>query len=113
MPFLLFVGLSVVLGIDTAMIKSRGNGEMDAESRRCVISNIRSRRYDNLLVNQVTACCYILEMRENDEMKVILFSIGGIEIRSYGVIVALAILLAIGVAYYLSRGASTRNIFPI
>ena len=113
MPFLLFVGLSVVLGIDTAMIKSRGNGEMDAESRRCVISNIRSRRYDNLLVNQVTACCYILEMRENDEMKVILFSIGGIEIRSYGVIVALAILLAIELLITFREGASTRNIFPI
>ncbi|MFF3923883.1 prolipoprotein diacylglyceryl transferase [Paenibacillus lactis] len=45
-------------------------------------------------------------------MKVILFSIGGIEIRSYGVIVALAILLAIGVAYYLSRGSEYQKHIP-
>jgi hypothetical protein len=40
--------------------KVAGMGEMDAESSRCIISNIRIRRYDNLLV---ISCCYILEMR--------------------------------------------------
>jgi prolipoprotein diacylglyceryltransferase len=36
-------------------------------------------------------------------MKVILFEIGNFPIRSYGLIVVLAILLATGVAYYLAR----------
>jgi phosphatidylglycerol:prolipoprotein diacylglycerol transferase len=36
-------------------------------------------------------------------MKVILFEIGNFPIRSYGLIVALAVLLATGVAYYLAK----------
>lgn len=36
-------------------------------------------------------------------MKVILFHIGDFPVRSYGIIVALAILLAIGVALYLAK----------
>ncbi|CAM4319246.1 MULTISPECIES: prolipoprotein diacylglyceryl transferase [Paenibacillus] len=39
-------------------------------------------------------------------MRVILFEVGGLSIRSYGVIVGLAVLLAIGVAYYLARGTN-------
>lgn len=37
-------------------------------------------------------------------MRVVLFEIAGFSIRSYGLIVGLAILLAIGVAYYLAKG---------
>ncbi|WP_170007213.1 prolipoprotein diacylglyceryl transferase [Bacillus fonticola] len=37
-------------------------------------------------------------------MRVILFEIGDFPIRSYGLIVALAILLGLGVSYYLARG---------
>lgn len=37
-------------------------------------------------------------------MRVILFEIGGFPIRSYGLVVALAIILATGMAYYLARG---------
>ncbi len=36
-------------------------------------------------------------------MKVILFTIGDFPVRSYGIVVALAILLSIGIAQYLSR----------
>jgi phosphatidylglycerol:prolipoprotein diacylglycerol transferase len=38
-------------------------------------------------------------------MRVILFHIGDFPVRSYGLIVALAILLAIGVAHYLAKGS--------
>lgn len=37
-------------------------------------------------------------------MRVILFHIGDFPIRSYGVMIAVAILLAMGVAYYLAKG---------
>ncbi|GAB7388448.1 prolipoprotein diacylglyceryl transferase [Bacillaceae bacterium] len=42
-------------------------------------------------------------------MKVILFHIGDYPVRSYGVVVALAIILAIGVAYYLAKGTKYRQ----
>ncbi|OUM90467.1 prolipoprotein diacylglyceryl transferase [Parageobacillus thermoglucosidasius] len=42
-------------------------------------------------------------------MKVILFYIGDYPVRSYGVVVALAIILAIGVAYYLVKGTKYRR----
>lgn len=42
-------------------------------------------------------------------MKVILFYIGDFPIRSYGLIVALAVLLAIGVAFYLAKGTKYRQ----
>ncbi|MCH1642131.1 prolipoprotein diacylglyceryl transferase [Paenibacillus timonensis] len=37
-------------------------------------------------------------------MRVILFEIGGFSLRSYGVVVGLAVLLAVSVAYFLARG---------
>jgi phosphatidylglycerol:prolipoprotein diacylglycerol transferase len=37
-------------------------------------------------------------------MKVILFHIGDFPVRSYGLIVGLAIILAIGAAHYLAKG---------
>lgn len=45
-------------------------------------------------------------------MRVILFSIGGLDIRSYGVIVALAILIGMGVAYYLTQGTMYQKHIP-
>ncbi|MBN2981792.1 prolipoprotein diacylglyceryl transferase [Cohnella algarum] len=45
-------------------------------------------------------------------MKVILFTIGDFSVRSYGVVVALAILLAMGVAYYLTRGTHYQKHIP-
>ncbi|MRN54673.1 prolipoprotein diacylglyceryl transferase [Paenibacillus monticola] len=45
-------------------------------------------------------------------MRVILFEIGGFSLRSYGVIVALAIVIAFGVAYYLARGTQYQKHLP-
>lgn len=45
-------------------------------------------------------------------MRVILFTIGDFPIRSYGIIVALAILLAMGVAYFLARGTQYQKHVP-
>lgn len=42
-------------------------------------------------------------------MKVVLFTIGDFPVRSYGLVVATAILLAIGVARYLAKGTPYRN----
>jgi phosphatidylglycerol---prolipoprotein diacylglyceryl transferase len=42
-------------------------------------------------------------------MRVILFYIGDFPVRSYGLIVALAILLGIGVAYFLAKGTKYRE----
>ncbi|GAB7388551.1 prolipoprotein diacylglyceryl transferase [Bacillaceae bacterium] len=42
-------------------------------------------------------------------MRVILFYIGDYPVRSYGVVVALAIILAIGVAHYLAKGTKYRQ----
>jgi phosphatidylglycerol:prolipoprotein diacylglycerol transferase len=42
-------------------------------------------------------------------MRVILFHIGDYPVRSYGLVVAIAILLAIGVAYFLARGTKYRE----
>lgn len=42
-------------------------------------------------------------------MKVILFYIGDFPVRSYGLVVAIAILLAIGLAYYLARATKYRE----
>lgn len=39
-------------------------------------------------------------------MRVTLFSIGGFDVHSYGLIVALSIILATGVAYFLAKGTS-------
>lgn len=39
-------------------------------------------------------------------MRVVLFTIGSFEVRSYGIIVAISILLATGVAHYLAKGTS-------
>jgi phosphatidylglycerol:prolipoprotein diacylglycerol transferase len=47
-------------------------------------------------------------------MRVILFHIGDFPVRSYGLIIALAILLSASVAYYLARGtAYRRHIFDM
>ncbi|MED4599704.1 prolipoprotein diacylglyceryl transferase [Paenibacillus validus] len=45
-------------------------------------------------------------------MRVILFSIGDFQVRSYGLVVALAIMLAMGVAYYLAKGTTYRKHIP-
>lgn len=45
-------------------------------------------------------------------MKVILFYIGDFPIRSYGLVVALAVLLAAGIAYYLARGTLYQRHIP-
>ncbi|MCA4756024.1 prolipoprotein diacylglyceryl transferase [Mycolicibacterium fortuitum] len=45
-------------------------------------------------------------------MKVILFSFGNFDIRSYGVIVALAIIISIGVAHFLSKGSEYQKHIP-
>ncbi|MEK5357961.1 prolipoprotein diacylglyceryl transferase [Paenibacillus sp. FSL L8-0709] len=45
-------------------------------------------------------------------MRVELFEIGGFTLRSYGVIVALAVLAALGVALYLARETSFRKHIP-
>lgn len=45
-------------------------------------------------------------------MKVILFTIGDFPVRTYGLVVALAIVLAMGVAGYLSRGTAYRPHIP-
>ncbi|WP_410512420.1 prolipoprotein diacylglyceryl transferase [Paenibacillus sp. BR2-3] len=45
-------------------------------------------------------------------MRVELFEIGGYTLRSYGVIVALAVLLGMGVALYLARGTSFHKHIP-
>jgi phosphatidylglycerol:prolipoprotein diacylglycerol transferase len=45
-------------------------------------------------------------------MRVILFYIGDIPIRSYGAIVALAVLLGLGVAMYLARGTKYQKHIP-
>ncbi|MCY9659444.1 prolipoprotein diacylglyceryl transferase [Paenibacillus chondroitinus] len=42
-------------------------------------------------------------------MRVILFNIGDFPIRSYGLIVGIAILLGLGVAYFLARGTKYQN----
>ncbi|NDI35241.1 prolipoprotein diacylglyceryl transferase [Chengkuizengella sediminis] len=42
-------------------------------------------------------------------MKVILFEIGGFAVRSYGLVVVLAILLALGAAYYFAKNTAYRN----
>lgn len=47
-------------------------------------------------------------------MRVILFEIGGFSLRSYGVIVGMAILIAMGMAYYLARGTQyQKHIFNL
>ncbi|MGG1614329.1 prolipoprotein diacylglyceryl transferase, partial [Paenibacillus phoenicis] len=47
-------------------------------------------------------------------MRVILFEIGGFSLRSYGVVVGLAVLLAVGMAYYLARGTQyQKHIFNL
>lgn len=45
-------------------------------------------------------------------MRVILFYIGDFPVRTYGIVVALAILLAMGVAYYLARGTVYQKHLP-
>lgn len=45
-------------------------------------------------------------------MRVILFTIGDFSLRSYGVVVALAVLLAMGVAYYLAKGTIYQKYLP-
>lgn len=45
-------------------------------------------------------------------MRVILFTIGDYSVRSYGLIVAIAILLAMGVAYFLARGTLYQKHIP-
>ncbi|SEU28246.1 prolipoprotein diacylglyceryl transferase [Paenibacillus sp. NFR01] len=45
-------------------------------------------------------------------MRVVLFSIGGYEVHSYGLVVALAVLLAMGVAMFLARGTVYRDHIP-
>ncbi|MDQ0876584.1 phosphatidylglycerol:prolipoprotein diacylglycerol transferase [Paenibacillus sp. V4I3] len=42
-------------------------------------------------------------------MRVILFTIAGYPIRSYGLLVAIAIILGLGVAYYLAKGTKYRE----
>jgi phosphatidylglycerol:prolipoprotein diacylglycerol transferase len=42
-------------------------------------------------------------------MKVILFHIGDFPVRSYGLIVGIAILMGLGVAYYLAKGTKYRS----
>ncbi|MFC3746618.1 prolipoprotein diacylglyceryl transferase [Paenibacillus sp. GCM10012306] len=47
-------------------------------------------------------------------MRVVLFTIGNYQVHSYGVIVALAVLLALGMAHYLAKGSIYReHIFNI
>lgn len=47
-------------------------------------------------------------------MRVILFEIGGFAVKSYGVIVGLAVLLTVGVAYFLARGTEyQKHIFNL
>jgi phosphatidylglycerol---prolipoprotein diacylglyceryl transferase len=45
-------------------------------------------------------------------MRVELLEIGGFTLRSYGVIVAIAILLAVGVAHYLAKGTTYQKHIP-
>ncbi|WP_372631583.1 prolipoprotein diacylglyceryl transferase [Cohnella sp.] len=45
-------------------------------------------------------------------MKVVLFAIGDFQVHSYGVVVALAVLLAWGMALYLAEGTSYREHIP-
>jgi phosphatidylglycerol---prolipoprotein diacylglyceryl transferase len=45
-------------------------------------------------------------------MKVELLEIGGFTLRSYGVVVAIAILLAVGVAHYLAKGTTYQKHIP-
>lgn len=42
-------------------------------------------------------------------MRVVLFTVGGYSVRSYGLVVALAVLLAMGLALYLSNGTPYRK----
>lgn len=42
-------------------------------------------------------------------MKVILFTIGDFHVHSYGVVVAIAVLLALGIARYLAAGTPYRE----
>ncbi|MDR6224032.1 prolipoprotein diacylglyceryl transferase family protein [Desmospora profundinema] len=42
-------------------------------------------------------------------MKVVLFYIGDFPVRSYGLIIAMAVLLAVGVAFYLAKGTKYRE----
>jgi len=45
-------------------------------------------------------------------MRVILFHIGDYSVRSYGLVIALAVLLAMGVAYFLARGTTYQKHVP-
>lgn len=45
-------------------------------------------------------------------MKVILFTVGDFSVRSYGVVIALAIFLAMGVALFFTRGTSYQRHIP-
>ncbi|WP_336788292.1 prolipoprotein diacylglyceryl transferase [Paenibacillus sp. MMO-177] len=47
-----------------------------------------------------------------DDVRVILFTIGDYSVRSYGLVVALAILLAMGVGYFLARGTLYQKHIP-